>query len=75
MAEEVNEEQAPAKKAEGKPKTRKIVTVAQGKARTCLKGIVTHGDEVTPGHFRGGKETFDRLKKEGVLVDFEVEVK
>ena len=77
MSEEEQKQEAPkqeeAKKAP--PKANKMDTIAQGKSRTSRRGILTHGDEVSPACFNGGKETFDRLKKQGVIVSIEVPAK
>lgn len=41
--------------------------IAAGKCLTSLKGILSEGMPVTPGHFQGGQETFDSLKKRGFI--------
>lgn len=56
-------------------KTRKILTMAEGKATTSLKGIMAHGDELKPEHFNGGQKKLDALKQSGAAVEIEVQVK
>lgn len=76
MAEEEQKQEAPKQEAKASPaKGKKMDTIAQGKSRTSKRGILTHGDEVSPACFNGGKETFDRLKKQGVIVSIEVPAK
>lgn len=73
--EEQNEEQAaaskPGPKSKSKEATKKVPTMAKGKAKTGPKGIVAYGDHVTPDHFRGGKKEMDRLREKGDIVDMD----
>lgn len=42
--------------------------VAEGKSITCLKGVLVEGDEVKVDYIGGGKESFDKLIKDGYVV-------
>lgn len=42
-----------------------VVTVAEGKSITSLKGILAPGDVVTPDSFAGGLKTFSDLGGKG----------
>jgi hypothetical protein len=55
-----------APKAPAPPKADHVV--ADGKSVTSLKGIKGEGDEVFPGMFSGGSETFANLIERGVIV-------
>lgn len=54
------------------PKMRTILKMAKGKARVTKKGIVSHGDELTAQHFKGGQKRLDELKESGVVVEHKV---
>lgn len=50
------------------PKGSGKYVMAERQSRTSKRGILTAGDEVKPEDLGGGKESFDHLVKQGVIV-------
>lgn len=43
-------------------------SIAQGKAVTCIKGMLEHGDEIKAEYLGGGQDALDALVKSKVVV-------